>query len=211
MASKSRVSGASLEEMTAEYVGTFSLAFAVLASTNGVLGGLVATPVIAGFTLFLAVLTIGGISGAHINPGITLGFLSLKKISQEKAVSYIISQVAGAFSAVAALHLILDSDVVRITAGEATLMVFVAEALGMLFFGMGVAAAVHNRYEGVTAAAVVGGSLFLGITIAAVLSNGILNPAVAFALNSVSIVYLLAPIVGSVLGMQLYAFIASKK
>ncbi len=211
MASRSKAGEVSPGAVLAEYFGTFSLAFAVLASINGVFSGFIPTAAVAGFALFLAVLTIGGVSGAHINPGITLGMLSLRKINPETAVSYIIAQVAGAFSAGAIMNTLLDAEVVTVAAGEGDATIFLAEAIGMLFFGIGVAAAVHNKYTGVDAAAVVGGSLFLGILFASVVSNGVLNPAVAFAIDSVSWVYLLAPVVGATVGMHLYSYIVGHK
>ena len=207
MASKSKANEVSVGAVLAEYIGTFMLAFAVLASVNGVLGSTVPTAVVAGFTLFLAVLMIGRVSGAHINPGVTLGLASLRKVSPEAAVSYVVAQVAGAFSASAIMATLLDADVLTVSAGEPDLRIFIAEALGMIFFGMGVAAAVYNKYQGIEAAAVVGGSLFLGIMLASVLSNGVLNPAVAFAIESVNVTYLIAPIVGASLGMHLYVYI----
>jgi glycerol uptake facilitator-like aquaporin len=56
---------------------------------------------------------------------------------------------------------------------------------------------------------VIGASLTIGATIAAGLgSYGVLNPAVAFALGTFNLAYLLGPIVGSVFGMWLYAYLS---
>ena len=50
----------------------------------------------------------------------------------------------------------------------------------------------------------------MGIAIAALMgSNGVLNPAVAVGIKSFSLMYMLGPIVGSVIGMKLYEFIQS--
>jgi len=58
---------------------------------------------------------------------------------------------------------------------------------------------------------VVGGSLLLGILIASMAGSlGILNPAVALALNSLTVLYLFAPVVGSIAGFQLYKYLASE-
>jgi glycerol uptake facilitator-like aquaporin len=52
---------------------------------------------------------------------------------------------------------------------------------------------------------VVGSSLLFGILIASLAGSfGILNPAVAFSLHAMNWTYLLAPLVGSVLGFNLY-------
>jgi aquaporin Z len=197
--------------LIAEYVGTFFLAFGVLASLNGVLISFIPTQVVAGFTLFLAVLTIGGISGAHINPGVTIGAVFVKLLSPSKAFAYILAQVAGAFTASAVMLQLLDGALLTSVAGVVEGRIFVAEMIGALFFGFGVGAALFNKYKGVEAAAVVGGSLLIGTMFASVASNGILNPAVAFAVDSVSIVYLLAPVIGISLGMKLYETVLRQK
>jgi glycerol uptake facilitator-like aquaporin len=210
MAKSLKQSDVSPGAVLAEYIGTFTLAFAVLASVNGVLASAVPTPVIAGVTLALMVLSIGGFSGAHINPAITAGLWSIRKIEVGQALSYIVAQIAGAFSAAAIMNTFLEGNMITVAAGEVDMRVFFAEMVGAMFFSFGVAAAVHNQYKGTDAALVVGGSLFLGIVAASVLSNAILNPAVAFALNSVSPVYLLAPVAGSFVGMNLYSYIKSQ-
>jgi glycerol uptake facilitator-like aquaporin len=77
----------------------------------------------------------------------------------------------------------------------------VAEAVGTFIFGFGVAAAVNGVYEGTKLATVIGGSLALGILAASLGSNGVVNPAVALSLNSMSWAYAVGPLVGAVLGM----------
>ncbi len=84
--------------LIAEFIGTFGLALAVLVSLNGYLP-LVPTAVVAGATLVLFVLTIGAISGSHINPAVTIGLLSVKKIELSEAFGYIVAQIAGALTA----------------------------------------------------------------------------------------------------------------
>ena len=84
----------------AEAVGTFGLSFVVLGALSfaGVIP--VAVPVIAGLTLGLFLYSIGGVSGCHINPAVTIGLWSVKKISNQDAVSYVIAQIVGAFVAI---------------------------------------------------------------------------------------------------------------
>lgn len=210
MATKKRQSDVSPGSVLAEYIGTFMLAFAVLASINGVVGEFIPLPVVAGFTLFLSVMTIGSISGSHINPGVTLGLWSLKKIDTVQALSYIIAQIAGAFSAAAVMNTFLDGAMLTVAAGDFDMRILFAEIVGMIIFTFGVAAAVLNEMDGVESAATVGGSLFLGIIFASVLSNAVLNPAVAFAIDSVSVTYLLGPVIGGMLGMNLYSYVKSQ-
>jgi hypothetical protein len=81
--------------LVAELVGTFGLTLAVLISINNP-DFPVSTPVIAGVTLGLFVYTIGGISGCHINPAVTLGLASIGKIELPSALGYLVAQFVGA-------------------------------------------------------------------------------------------------------------------
>lgn len=87
--------------------------------------------------------------------------------------------------------------------------VFLAEALGAFFFTFGIAAVVLEKVHSQMSGLVIGGSLLLGITIAATLgSNGVLNPAVAWGIGSLNLLYVLGPIVGSLFGMQAYKYLS---
>jgi glycerol uptake facilitator-like aquaporin len=189
-----------MKKYIAESIGTFALTLVVALALGGMFP--VATPVLAALTLGLFVYSIGHLSGTHINPAVTIGAWSIKKITTSDAVGYIVAQFIGA-----AVALLLVSK----TVGMATVMVesnwaiLAAELLGTLFFTFGIASVVYGKTPGQLSGIVVGGSLLLGITIAALLgSNGVLNPAVAFGIGSFNLMYVLGPILGSVLGMQLY-------
>jgi glycerol uptake facilitator-like aquaporin len=191
----------------AEFVGTFALSFVVLAAVSQVLPLPVAVPVIAGLTLGLFVYTIGGVSGAHINPAVTIGLWSIQKINNRDAVAYIVVQIfAAAVAIVLARTLGMATPAAVATGFVAPL--FFAEALGAFFFAFGIAAVVYSRVADQMSGVVVGGSLLLGILFASFAgSAGILNPAVAFALNAVSIMYIVGPIVGAVVGFHAYRYI----
>lgn len=192
----------------AEAIGTFALSFIVLEAVS--LKGAVPlpVPVIAGLTLGLFVYTIGSLSGCHINPSVTLGLLSIKKISIKDGAGYIIAQCAGAVGAVLLAQVFV---IVRPLAGDLfafDLTVFCAEVLGTFFFTFGIASVVYGKAKEQMSGIVVGLSLLLGVLIASFAgSAGILNPAVAFALNAISITYVLAPIVGSIIGFQTYTYL----
>lgn len=197
------------QKYLAELVATFSLALAVSASLVTDLP--IATPVIAGLTLGLFVYTIGSISGAHLNPAITLALASRKKISWADAGIYVLVQCVGAVLALQlSLWLFAAEPAADMTGGA---LVGLAEAVGTFFLAFGVAFAVHKGND-LNSGLVVGGSLVLGILIAAGASNGVLNPAVSLAvggLGGISFTYLLAPVVGALGGVWLYAWLAGDK
>lgn len=195
-----------------EFIGTFCLSLVVLlaVSMRGPLP--IAVPLIAGFTLMLFVYTIGSISGSHINPAVTLGLLSIKKISVKDAGGYIVAQLLGGFLSLVLAERVLDITLKTVRTGAFDSGIFFAEALGMFFFAFGIASVVYGKAKDQMSGVVVGGSLLLGILIASFSGAlGILNPAVAVALSATTVVYLLAPIVGSVAGFWAYKSLSDSK
>ncbi|MFZ2621473.1 MAG: aquaporin [Minisyncoccia bacterium] len=192
-----------MKKYIAEGLGTFTLTLVVALSIVGICP--VPTPVLAALVLGLFVYSIGHISGCHINPAVTIGAWSIKKINTTDATGYIVAQLLGAGIA---LSLASSLGPVGTSAGIAvsnSLTTGLAELLGTFFFTFGIASVIYDRTPHDTSGAVIGGSLLLGITIATFLgSNGVLNPAVAFGIGSPGIMYILGPILGSVLGMQVY-------
>lgn len=190
----------------AEFIGTFALAFVVLAAAaaSGTLP--LAIPIIAGLTLALFVYTIGPISGCHINPAVTIGQLSVGNIKPQAAIGYLVAQALAALAAIMAAHMFMIASPLTQSAFDAR--VFAAEMLGAFFFNFGIAAVVAGKVPRDLGGAVVGGSLLFGVLVASFSgAAGILNPAVAVALNSASLLYLTAPVVGAVLGVQAYKYL----
>ncbi len=192
-----------MKKYIAEALGTFALTLVVALSIAVKFP--VATPVLAGLTLLLFVYSIGHISGTHINPAVTIGLWSIKKIKTNEAISYIVSQFIGAGVALLVVSWAVGSAALTVVNSP---MVGFAELLGTFFFTFGIASAVYGKAPAIMSGVVVGGSLFLGITIAVTLgSNGVLNPAVALGIQSFNLMYVLGPIIGSILGMQVYKYL----
>lgn len=196
-----------MRKYVAEFIGTFALAYAVSMSLAGNFP--VPTPVLAALTLGLFVYTIGHISGTHLNPAITIGLLSINKIKLMDAVYYIIAQFAGAGLAYYLSGRMVARAVLTVTD---TPWVLLAEGLGALFFGFGVAAVAYGRVQKDLAGVVVGGSLLLGISFSALMNaNGVLNPAVALGIGSFGMMYILGPVIGASLGMWIYKYVSGEK
>jgi aquaporin Z len=194
----------------AEFIGTFTLAFVVLVALAFTGALPIAVPIIAGLTVGVFVYTIGAISGTHLNPSVTLGLFSIKKISGYDAMNYIIAQLLGASFAIFVAYML---DIASpITPDEPTLAIFVAEMLGAFILNFGIASVVYGRVSDAASGLVIGGSLTLGIMVASLSgANGILNPAVAFTLNSLTLLYIIAPIIGAIGAYQVYRYLVSSK
>jgi aquaporin Z len=191
----------------AELLGTFLLTLAV--SVSIVMPSVIPTPAIAGLTLMVIVYILGPISGAHVNPAVTIGMWCIGKISTVDALCYVLSQVGGASLVAPALGLM---QVIAPQGGSlGGISVGIGEALGAGILVLGVSAVVSGKASGGPAGVTVGGSLFLGATVASVISSGIVNPAVAIGIGAGGLTNLLAPLVGGVAAAETYRWMVKMK
>ena len=190
--------------VVAELMGVMVLAMAVYAmvgrTTFPLFAGLA-----AGTVLGVLVHTVGSVSGAQVNPAITLGLWSIRKVKTGQAIAYIIAQMLGGLAAWKLAQYFLGNELQSLAGDKFVWKVLIAEAVGAFVFGFGVASAVYQKYEGTKLAFTVGASLTIGILVASLASNGVLNPAVAVGIQSWSWAYAVGPIVGAAFGMNVYA------
>jgi len=106
----------------AEVLGTFVLvflgdsfvAYAVAGSGgNGFKAGLLAAGMFWGFAVTLAIYTAGAVSGAHLNPAVTVALAWRRGFPWSKVPGYIGSQLVGAFIAAAAITLVWDGIILK--------------------------------------------------------------------------------------------------
>src|SRR3954453_13331163 len=75
---------------------------------TGAQSGLWQVAIVWGVAIMLAVYTVGAISGAHINPGITLAFAAWGRFPWRSVLPYVLAQLAGAFLAAATLFVLFN-------------------------------------------------------------------------------------------------------
>jgi aquaporin TIP len=94
------------QKLLAEFVGTFTLIFlaagAVIHTQNS---NLVAIAFASGLAIAVMVSAVGHVSGGHFNPAVTIAVWVTQKIDSKNAISYIVTQLAGAAAAAGFLRL----------------------------------------------------------------------------------------------------------
>lgn len=97
-----------MNKYVSEFIGTFALVFFGCATVIFMRGevGLLGVAFAFGLSVVAMAYAIGPISGAHLNPAVSLGFLVSGRLSTSDFVGYAISQCAGAVAAAAALYVI---------------------------------------------------------------------------------------------------------
>jgi glycerol uptake facilitator-like aquaporin len=112
-----------LRRVVAEFTGTLLLLAAVVGS--GIMGerlaagnvavALLANTLATGTALIAIILTFGPVSGAHLNPVVTLADAWVGGAAWGETPAYILAQFMGAFAGVAAAHLMFGLDVVSVS------------------------------------------------------------------------------------------------
>lgn len=193
--------------LAAEFLGTGILATAIINVARSQIGIGYFVAFSAAIAFALLTLIFRQTSGGHFNPAITIGMWTLRKIQTVQALAFIAVQMLGGFAAWRLAEYFTGEGLQNIAAKSFNWKVLVAEMVGTAVFAMGVAAAVYHRYDVGRTAAVTGAALFAGVVIASLASNGALNPAVALANQSWDRAYIFGPIIGSIVGMNLYAML----
>lgn len=109
----SQASPSLMRQVVAEVIGTFLLIFfgcgAVHAAVlTGAQSGLWQVAIVWGVAIMLAIYSVGGISGAHINPAMTLAFALWRGFPKSHVLPFIAGQLAGAMLAASALFVIFS-------------------------------------------------------------------------------------------------------
>jgi MIP family channel proteins len=203
----------------AEFLGTFALVFAGpgaaavdLASDGAV--GQVGVGLSFGLIVMAMIFALGHISGAHINPAISIAFFAMKRIDVAKLVGYIVAQLTGAALAGVAIIAIVGPEghagatVPNIHGVDAALL---SELVLTFFLALVVlVVATDSRAEGSMAAIAVGGYVAMAATGWGQVAGASMNPARSFgpavAANvwNTHWVYWAAPIAGALLAVVAY-------
>ncbi len=214
----------------AEFLGTFVLVFAITLSvtlfvnSQGTGSDWVVVGLVHFLVLFVLVMTIGSISGAHLNPAVTLSLAVLRKIRPNDAVVYILLQLAGAVAgALLTKYLLIDqlADQQNVGAPALNHSLLGTTAAGLVAEGIGtfvlvwtiVAVAVNPRATRDWAGLAIGGALGLQVMIIGPLTGGSVNPARWFGPALVGTqwddfwLYILGPLGGGVLAAVLYWYL----
>jgi glycerol uptake facilitator protein len=236
------------KKFIAELIGTFFLVFfgtgsAVVtlliddgvdhgAAGIGLLGGLgdwLAIGLAFGLTVMACIYLFGKISGAHLNPAVTIGLLVSKNISLIDSVYYIVAQAIGAVLGSLLLFVCLGAPAVTIGGLGATapglsvgyIPAMIAECIGTFFLMLVVmGVAVDKKADPGVAGISIGMTVAAVIIVLGAFTGASINPARTFGpylmdtlLGGANLwgffpIYLVGPIVGAILAALVYTYLA---
>ncbi len=212
--------------LLSEVLGTFALVFfsagavAVDAASDGAVAP-VGMGLAAGLIVVAMIFALGHVSGAHINPVVTLAFRLSGRIGTPRALAYVVAQLAGSVIAGLAIVAIVGdagdagATAPRIGGVDAALLAEIILTFFLVLTIMGVAT--DERAQGAFAAIAVGSYVGLAILAWGPVGNASMNPArslgpAIFGTEwSAHWIYWIGPIVGSALAVFLYAFLRERR
>jgi aquaporin NIP len=200
------------KKLVAEAIGTFCLVFAgtgaiiIDEATRGTVSH-VGVALTFGLIVLAMIYSVGDISGAHLNPAVTLGFFVARRFEARLVLPYIASQIIGAIAASAVLHFLFPLNVLlgaTLPLGS-SLQSFVLELILtciLMFVILSVSTGANEK--GITAGIAIGGVIALEALFAGPICGASMNPARSLAPALVSWhlehlwIYLAAPVIGAV-------------
>ena len=209
----------------AEFISTFCLVLigcgAIAVDSRTELLTHVGVAIVWGLIVMVMIYAVGGISGAHMNPAVTVGFACFKGFSWKDSGAYIVFQVLGAIVAALAIRAVLGVDESMLGATMTSLPGLSAVAVefmmtAMLMFVV-MAVSTGAKEETITAGLAVGSTIAMQAFVAGPLTKASMNPARSIGPAVVSgdvgqlWIYLIGPFAGAVAGGLTYHLLRSDR
>jgi len=203
----------------AEALAAFALVFAgcgaavANASYDGALGT-VGIALVFGLVIMVMVYATGHLSGAHINPAVTVAFTLTRHFPARDALAYVGAQVAGATAGALLLLAVWTDKPARLGATVPTIangsaLVYEIALTAFLMFVI-MAVATDTRAVGAAAAIAIGGTVGLDALFGGPVTGASMNPARSFGPALAAgewhafWIYIVGPVVGAAAGALAY-------
>ena len=206
-----------MNKLLSELLGTFILVFAGTGAIviNDVSGGVIGHAGIAltfGLVVMAMIYTFGDVSGAHLNPAVTLGFAVAGRFEWKNIPGYVLAQIIGALAASGVLHLLfpahekLGATLPSGSAMQSFVLELILTAILMLAI---LRISTGAKEKGITAGIAIGGIIALEAMFAGPICGASMNPARSLAPALVSghlehlWIYLTATVLGAFVAVPL--------
>lgn len=213
-----------MKKLLGEFLGTFALIFAGTGAIviNNVSNGAIGHAGIAitfGLIVLAMIYALGDVSGAHMNPAVSIAFAAAGRFSWSELPGYVAAQMAGGFAASGTLRFLFPGDAklgATLPLGtpmQSFVLEFILTAI-LMFVILGVSTGAKEK--GITAGIAIGAVIALEAMFAGPICGASMNPVRSLAPAVVSgnlqhlWVYLTAPILGALAAIPLCCGVREK-
>lgn len=208
----------------AEACGTFAIVFAGTGAIiiDGLSGGAITHVGVAltfGLIVFAMVDALGDVSGAHLNPAVTLAFVLDHRFSLRAMPGYVLAQCLGAIAASSLLRVLFPASTTlgaTIPRGDPVQSFILELVITFLLMLVILRLATGAKERGASAALAIGAAVAAGAMFAGPVSGASMNPARSLAPALVTggfstlWLYIVAPCLGAALAVPAHALLADK-
>lgn len=213
-----------MNKYIAELIGTFALVFCgtgaiiIDQQTNGAVSH-VGVAITFGFIIMAMIYALGDISGAHMNPAVTIAFTIAKRFQLKQVLPYILSQLVGALLASLTLHYLFPTnETLGATLPAGTEMQSLVLEFLLTFFLMLVIinVATGSKEQGMFAGLAIGSTVLLEAMFAGPICGASMNPARSISPAIISghfehlWIYITAPIAGAAFAVPVFKLLHHK-
>lgn len=210
-----------MRKYAAEAIGTFILVFCgtgaiiINQETNGGVGH-VGIAITFGLVVMSLIYTLGDISGAHLNPAVSIAFTVAKRFPAKQLFPYIFSQLTGAIMASLVLRFLFPANQLlgaTIPIGSALRSFIFEFILTFSLMLVIIHVATGSKEQGIIAGLAIGSVVLLEAMFAGPICGASMNPARSFAPALVSghlefvWIYLLAPPLGAIAAIPVWKYL----
>lgn len=210
-----------LKKSVAEIIGTFALVFCgtgamVIDKETGGAVSHVGVAITFGLIVMSMIYALGNISGAHLNPAVSIAFVIAGRLPARHLVIYIASQLAGALLASGTLKMLFPANETlgaTLPAGPAMQSFILELILTFLLMLVIINVATGSKEQGLFAGLAIGFVVLLEAMFAGPVCGASMNPARSLAPALVSghteylWIYLAAPVLGAALAIPLWKYL----
>ena len=203
-----------MQRYVAEALATFALVFAGTAAIviDQAGGGSthLGVSVVFGVVVMVMIYAVGDVSGAHLNPAVTLAFAAAGRFPRREILPFVASQLAGALTASVAVRLLFSGGGVlgaTLPTGGVPQALFMEVILTCVLMFVILGVSTGAKEKGLYAGIAVGGAVALGALVGGPVSGASMNPARSLGPALVSgelaglWIYLTAPVAGALLAV----------
>lgn len=210
-----------LQKLFAEILGTFALVFAgtgaivIDQASNGAVTH-VGVALTFGLVVMTMIYAVGDVSGAHLNPAVTLGFWAARRFPGQTVAPYVIAQAMGAFIASGTMRFLFPENELlgaTLPAGDWSQSFVLEIILTAILMFVILRVSTGAKEKGITAGIAVGGVIGFEAMFAGPITGASMNPFRSLAPAAVSghvehlWLYLTAPCLGALIAVICCRFI----
>lgn len=188
-----------------EFAGALLLSLVLLNLIYNRLNAALFQAAVTGLVLLVMLVLFPRENSGYFNPAVTIAKWTARKLQTVETVFFLLAHGLAGVVAWTLGGYLLNTEIVNIANKQTDWRIFATEAIAVGIFAFAIARIESDLLLRSKLALLASGTLAVSILIAGLAGNAVANPAVALGVQSVSFAYIAGPILGAIIGYNLYS------